>query len=247
MKKTLIGVITAILVSWTLTASTPINPELSPEEKAGLQQMREEEKLAHDVYITLNEKWQLPVFKNIAESEKRHMDAIAGLLEDYNLDDSAKNNLGQFTNPEIQKLYDNLVAEGSESLINALKVGASIEDLDIADLDKLLDETKQEDISFVYQNLNNGSHRHLRSFTTLLEEQGVNYSPQYLTQERYEEIVSGDWGNRGKNNGRRSVRGKKGQQCNNLKGGNCRKDKGFNKSCRSEFKNNRRQGRRGQF
>ena len=53
---------------------------LDSTEAAGLAYLREEEKLAHDVYATLNSKWGLRVFGNISQSEDRHFSAIKLLL-----------------------------------------------------------------------------------------------------------------------------------------------------------------------
>ena len=99
--------------------------DLSPEEAAALLFMREEEKLARDVYNTLYEIWGQPTFTNIAASEQAHMDEIKLLLDRYSLADPALEP-GSFTDPSLQALYDQLVAQGSVSLAEALKVGASI-------------------------------------------------------------------------------------------------------------------------
>lgn len=125
---------------------------LTPEEVAGLVWMREEEKLAHDVYVTLYEQWQIQAFSNIARSEVTHMDAVKTLLDRYGLaDPAAANPVGVFTNPEIQTLYDELVARGRTSEIEALRVGATIEDLDIVDLQQRASTTP--DIALVYDTL----------------------------------------------------------------------------------------------
>jgi hypothetical protein len=248
MKKTITGMVAALLFSWTITAFAPANYEVTPEEAEGLQKMREEEKLAHDVYIALNEKWQIPAFYNIAQSEQRHTEAIASLMEDYKLEDPALAEAGQFSNPELQQLYDELVSKGKQSLVDALKVGATIEDLDIADLDKLLAETDDENIRFVYNNLNRGSENHLRTFQALLKDEDVVYTPVHLSQNRFDEIIAGDGGNRNRKNGQMGMSGK-GQRCdNNRTGRNCgRGNKSFNKSCRSNNKNFGRKGRSGRF
>jgi hypothetical protein len=52
----------------TLSAIVP--GTLSPEEAAGLAYMREEEKLAHDVYLALYEQWGSTIFRSIASSEQ---------------------------------------------------------------------------------------------------------------------------------------------------------------------------------
>ena len=61
--------------------------EISQSEIQSLQWMREEEMLAHDVYLSLSEQFSVPVFANIARSEMRHTTAVAGLLERYGLED----------------------------------------------------------------------------------------------------------------------------------------------------------------
>jgi len=144
--------------------------ELTAMEADGLAFMREEEKLARDVYLTLYEVWNMPIFQNIAGSESTHMDAVLTLLERYGLEDpSAGKAVGAFENPELQALYDELVDLGNQSLADALKVGAAIEEIDILDLEERLAQTERSDISMVYESLLKGSRNHLRSFTSTFE------------------------------------------------------------------------------
>ena len=139
---------------------------LSSTESASLQYMREEEKLAHDVYVTLYAKWGLRVFNNISVAEQRHTEAIVTLLNRYGISDPAAGNpIGVFTNPDLQALYDKLIAEGSVSTAEALKVGVLVEQTDIQDLKTHISETTKADILQVYNNLLSGSQNHLRAFT----------------------------------------------------------------------------------
>ena len=165
---------------------------LSAAEIDDLLFMREEEKLARDVYLTLYDQWNLSIFQNIAASESTHMDAILALLEIYGIDDPAAGKaIGEFTNPDLQALYDQLVAQGTQSLSAALKVGAAIEEIDILDLEERITQTENAEILAVYQSLLKGSRNHLRSFTkTLSQQTGEIYNPQYLSQEAYDAIVS---------------------------------------------------------
>jgi hypothetical protein len=165
---------------------------LSEAEIEGLLYMREEEKLAWDVYLALYEKWELPVFRNIADSESTHTQAVKTLLDRYSLEDPAEGkDHGVFTNATLQGLYDQLVEEGSQSLTNALRVGATIEEIDILDLEERIAQTDKADIQLVYENLMKGSRNHLRSFVSTLERQGgETYQPQYLSQAAYEAIVN---------------------------------------------------------
>jgi hypothetical protein len=165
---------------------------LSDDEVADLLFMREEEKLARDVYLTLYDQWGLPIFRNIANSEQTHTNAIAALLGRYGLEDPVVDQtVGVFANSDLQVLYDQLVSQGSQSLLAALEVGATIEDLDIVDLQNAVAQTDKADIALVYENLMKGSRNHLRAFVATLQRQGgATYQPQYLDQESYEAIIN---------------------------------------------------------
>jgi hypothetical protein len=146
------------------TATAPVAPA-DAALAADLKYMREEEKLAHDVYAVLSAKWGARVFSNIAVSEQRHTDAIATLLDRYGVADPADGKAaGVFENADLQKLYNDLVAKGSVSAAQAFKVGKLIEETDIADLDKRIARTSAADVLAVYKNLRAGSVNHLAAF-----------------------------------------------------------------------------------
>jgi len=173
-----------------LVKDVPVS-QVNQEEIAGLILMREEEKLARDVYTTLGEKWGINIFTNIAKSEQTHTDAVKVLLDRYDITDPVKDDtIGVFTSEVLDKLYNDLVAQGNTSLVEALTVGAIIEDLDIKDLNELTKKTNKEDIIVTYNNLNKGSRNHLRAFISQLEKNNGSYSPQYITQSEYDEIIS---------------------------------------------------------
>lgn len=152
-----------------------VNSSLDATETEGLIYMREEEKLAHDVYVTLYEKWGLSIFNNISKSEDTHENKIETLLNNYQIEDSVGDNpIGVFVNPDLQQLYNNLIAQGSQSLTEALKVGVLIEETDIADLQERIAQTDNADIQQVYQQLLSGSNNHLSAFTSNLTGETVN-------------------------------------------------------------------------
>ncbi len=143
---------------------------LTPAEEDWLTYMREEEKVARDVYLFLYEKWQSRVFKNIAASEQTHMDAVKTLLDRYGIaDPAAGKEVGEFTNPNLQALYDELIDAGSVSLVDALEVGVLIEETDISDLKEGIASTERKDIITVYGKLLLGSLNHLESFESKLD------------------------------------------------------------------------------
>jgi hypothetical protein len=186
-------------MSLKYSAASQADTGLSAEEIAGLLKMREEEKLARDVYQYLFDKWGLNSFENIASSEQTHMDEIKVLMDAYDLTDPAAGKAaGVFTDPELQKLYNDLTAKGSESLAAALKVGGAIEEIDILDLREQMKNVTHSDIQVVYQNLENGSENHLSAFSGSLERQtGETYQPQFMSAEDYQSIASDTNGNGG--------------------------------------------------
>ncbi len=181
--------------------------ELSQAEKDYILKMREEEKLARDVYLTLYEVWGSQVFLNISGSEQTHMDAVKTLIDKYGLTDPmTSNDRGVFSDSKLKELYDSLVAKGKESITEAFKVGATIEDLDIYDLDEAIVKSDNMDVVFVFENLRKGSENHMRAFVSQLERYGLSYTPQYISQEEYETIISSEsetgqgYGRRGNRN-----------------------------------------------
>lgn len=164
---------------------------LTEEEKQGLVYMREEEKLARDLYSKLYEKWSMQIFSNISSSEQTHTNAVKDLLGLYAVADPVKvDEKGVFSNQDLQKVYNDLLAKGSVSVEEALVVGATVEDLDIADLQRYLSKTNNSNIKLVYENLMKGSRNHLRSFNSQLVSVGVKYQPSYITLGEFTDIIN---------------------------------------------------------
>lgn len=181
------------VVGFTSCSKNNVEPlTLSDQEKATLQFMREEEKLARDVYQYFHEKYGLNIFGNIASSEQTHMDAVLAIMVKYGIEDSAASQKGVFNTPTLQKLYSDLVAQGEASLSEALRIGATIEDLDIKDLNEGLAATANADITSLYEKLKCGSRNHIRAFISQLNIQQASYSPQFISNELYLEIIGGN-------------------------------------------------------
>ena len=145
---------------------------LKDAQKDELFFIYEEEKLARDVYITLGKLYpDENTFASIQLSEQRHIDAAQGLCEKYQIDISEvkEDEVGYFVSPLLQTLYDDLVAQGTESHYDALEVGVFIEELDIGDLTDLIEEVGMPaDVVNVYENLREGSYNHLEAFQTAI-------------------------------------------------------------------------------
>ncbi len=166
------------------------NEDLSQEEIQSLKKMREEEMLAHDIYLAFSELYSLPVFRNISKSETRHTTTIKGLIDKYELEDpAARHETGIFVDTHFQELYTNLVDQGKTSFEDAIKVGLLIEDMDIADLKQAMEkEIDNEDINLVYGNLLSASKNHMKAFYFHASHKGLIYNPSYISELQYMEI-----------------------------------------------------------
>lgn len=174
--------------------ATQAATSLSTAERADLTFMREEEKLARDVYLALYERWGLTLFANISASEQQHMDAILMLLRKYRLPDPAAGRVvGEFSNDDLQILHDTLLAQGLTGDVAALKVGGFIEETDIRDLDDAMARANNADIDQVYARLQCGSRNHLRAFARVLEAvTGQAYQAQVLDPLAVDAILDAD-------------------------------------------------------
>lgn len=182
------GMLALSLSSTTVAQST--SGALSDNEATTLVWMREEEKLARDTYITLNERWGTRIFTNISRSEQTHMDAMLVMLNTYGVEDPISDDTGGvFDDPVLADLYDKLIADGSVSTLDALYVGGFIEELDIKDLWNAINESTHADVTAAYENLLAGSYKHLRAFVGQIEAAGIDYEAQYLTQPEVDAIL----------------------------------------------------------
>jgi hypothetical protein len=167
------------------------SPELTQSEKDGIQYIYQVEKVARDVYQYFYDKWQTPVQDIISDSEQNHMDIMKELIDKYKLDDpAAGKGYGEFGNSDLQKLYHDLVALGSSSEVDALSTAAMIEEFDIVEIKKNVSDTNRDDVIAAYNTLMTGSENHLRIFAAKLKEKAVEYKPQYLSQQDYNQIIA---------------------------------------------------------
>ena len=169
-----------------------VDVDLATEETLWLLFMREEEKLARDVYLEMDALWSLLVFENIAASEQRHMDAMKKLIDCYNLTDPVIDQPGVFSDPELQDFFISLMAQGETSMMDGLNVGALIEETDIFDLQLAISETGNDHINGAYESLMCGSRNHLRAFIRQIEMNGGSYTPTVLKESEFWEIAYSD-------------------------------------------------------
>lgn len=166
---------------------------LTLADKKGILFMREEEKLARDVYDSLFNLWEVNPFGNIRQSERYHMSEMKRLIDLFKLQDPVEKNLdkpGSFDNNILRELYSESVTKGTTSFTEALKAGAKIEEVDIRDLGELKRQTTDPEIIRTYDYLLMASGNHLRAFYRNLVKQGVSYEPVILSRELFKSIIN---------------------------------------------------------
>jgi hypothetical protein len=190
MKKILL--ILSLIFSANLYAQS-----ISENEKAGILLMREEEKMARDIYQSLNEKWNQVPFSHISESEIYHMSQMKALIDKFQLTDPVTKNAdkrGVFENSSLKKLYDELLLSGNTSLEAAFRAGAKVEEVDIRDLKAEMAKTINEDIKSTYTYLVRASENHLRAFVRNLNSINISYTPVVLSKDEFDAILNSSKG-----------------------------------------------------
>ncbi|MFC1846519.1 DUF2202 domain-containing protein [Chloroflexota bacterium] len=183
-----VAVISMVVLS---ACSSKQTEKLTDVEKEGIQYIYEVEKVARDVYQYFYDKWETPVQNIISGSEQSHMDIMKELIDKYDLGDPAEgNDYGEFSNSDLQQLYHDLTELGLSSEVDALSTAAMIEEFDIVEIRKYTNNTDRDDIISAYNKLVAGSESHLRIFVAKLKDQGVEYQPQYLSQQDYNQIIA---------------------------------------------------------
>lgn len=184
---------TTLINTSDLKSVTVGDDEITAELTDWLKFMREEEKMARDLYLAFSELYTVPIFKQIARAEDNHMSAVLAVMTTYGIEDPASADKGVFTNPDLQAIYNTLLESGKVSLVEALKVGALVEETDIQDLADVYDLTPGEDLTLLTEALMLGSRNHLRAFNRVLENNGVDYVPAILPQEDFDAIIASPW------------------------------------------------------
>jgi hypothetical protein len=138
---------------------------LTNEQKLTIHEIYEEEKVARDVYITLEKLYPKEnTFANIQLAEQTHMNAVRKLCVKYAIEipelDQA---VGVFELETIGNLYNFFVEKGEISLLDALTAGKDIENMDMDDLEAAK-EGMPKDVQNVFSNLMIGSSYHLTAF-----------------------------------------------------------------------------------
>lgn len=188
------GVLVLLLLGCILTAPAQY---ISHVNKATLAVLREQKKLARDVYDSLYAKWELRIFEEIGGAEMAHMEAVKPLLDQFAVEDPIAitgDERGRFAYRPFQRLYDSLVVSGTASMVGALRTGAFVEEMDIVDLQRAIQSTGADDLRAIYKYLLMAAQRHLLTFTRYLKKVGVPYEPVLLSAREYGRLIGASGG-----------------------------------------------------
>ena len=172
---------------------------LTKKEKWALLFILEEEKMIRDLSYNFSDKYEDKIFEDIYKAENSHIDPVQKIVRDYNLDDpSSKKDVGEFHNPQIRMIYDELLKQGQKDKVSAYKALLQALERNISNLNENIDKTDKDGILFLFRNLRRSSKNHMKSLLNKINSQGENYQPAHLSKPKLNsikesEIDSGTW------------------------------------------------------
>jgi len=232
-----------------ITAPFDSTADLTADEIEFLFAVREDEKLARDVYTVFYQKFQNKIFENIGKSEATHIKAIERLYDYYQIDYPAVGDAGKFSDAKLQHLYDSLIVKG-DSLLSAVKIMANLEESNIFHYTEVLKTILNPNIKIVIENLEKGSENHFKAAIRQITALGGVYAPVYISSADYSAIIAKGFENgkryRYLNNGQTNNQGKNINAQNGKRGavtnsGSC--DKTSNGSAPGTNSGNGKQGK----
>ena len=167
--------------------------EISKSDRDAIIYVVQEEKVAHDFYKAMYELHGVISFRSISKSEGLHMDQAKQLIEHFGIEDPNKeyyDTPGSFKNPKFEEMYNSLVRNGTNSIVDALVEAARFEEMDIVDIQRFTASTQDEYLKSTFEKLSGVSENHLKALVKDLFERGVEYTPKYLSAEQYNEIIT---------------------------------------------------------
>lgn len=181
-----VSAITRAAISNIFTVTSALNAD----EIEFLYAVREDEKLAHDVYSVFADKYPTaPQIGRIMNAESTHMAAVDSLFKYYEIDYVPTTEVGVFASPERQEQFNTLSAQSS-TLVEAFKTMAFIEEEGIAAYNAVVGDIENVNIKLVIEHLTKASGNHLKAVDRQIKSLGETYTPTVLTQEDYDAIIN---------------------------------------------------------
>ena len=135
-------------------------------------------------------KYGNPIQLKVAGSQQVRMDEVLDLLTEYDIADPASADTGVFSTTALQDRYNVLIAQADISLEMAIISSLTVEDRGINDIETYISNAAQDDILTEYAFMQCTSRNHIRWLYPELLTEGGSYTPQYISQEMYNEIIN---------------------------------------------------------
>lgn len=177
--------------------------QITQSDRDALIYNMQEEKVANNFYTAMHSLYGINVFENISKSETMHMKHIKALLDNFGIDNPVSGKYeaaGSFMDAGLERMYNDMISTGNISVTDALKESAKFEEMDIRDLKAFVESTQNTTIESTLNMLINASGNHLRAFVKNLKSRGIEYTPQYLSQEEFNGIISSSGKSKGNGN-----------------------------------------------
>lgn len=202
-----------------------VTAPLSADEIEFLFAIREDEKVARDLYTSFSALYPASVqIAKIKTAEDSHIACIEAVLDYYEISYPAMTATGVFEDAERQALYNDLV-DKSATLLETFGTMAVIEEETVLAYKSVQSEITNENISLVVANMIKASSNHLKAAVRQITALGGSYTPSYLSAEEFDAIINSSFQN-GNKYGQLNGQGGKGGNTNAQKGNQSQGNKG---------------------
>lgn len=183
-----------ILITWILLFSSIAGYSSDIKDNRELfLKLYQEEKLAYDLYGEFYERWSLGVFNKVQQREAKHVWCVEKIMDNYGYDYEINDKSGLYPDREIQKIYDDLSVKGCISDLAALEAAAYIKEKHICQLRERIRYQEDEYVVKVIFLMESAAQSHLRAFVNSIRLSGSDYSPVFLTDDEFSNVM--DYGN----------------------------------------------------
>lgn len=148
--------------------------------------------MAYDLYGEFYERWSLSVFHKVQQREAKHVWCVERIMDNYGFTYNTNANSGSYPDREIQKTYDELTVKGCISDLAALEAAAFIKEKYISRLRERIRYQEDEYVVKVIFLMESAAQSHLRAFVNSIRLSGSDYSPVFLTDDEFSNIMDSD-------------------------------------------------------
>lgn len=182
----------SFLLSFLLVSCSLMQPKslrnanlLNEKEITTITQLIGKEKIAKDVYENFYQQYKNNLFGNIAKRKQKHIDIWKNILAKQNISVDENDAVA-----ETENLKDQFISEGIDE-ISALKTALKIEELNLNDIYTVRRNSIKSAIREAANGVECGTKNHLFVFYRALKEKHENYTHQYISGKKFNNIVNG--------------------------------------------------------